>query len=333
MADMLQAIRFDFAPMEGVTDHIFRCAHSRVFPGVSRYFTPFIAANESRSMKTKEKRDVAPEHNSGVVLIPQILTNKPEVFLWAAERMRGLGYSTVNLNLGCPSATVVSHGKGSGFLADPGRLDSFFENVFDALPEGIHISVKTRIGVADADEAPALLEIFNRYPLSELIVHPRLRKDFYRGEPDLDTFEMFYEEYRGKLVYNGDIRSPERLGTFTGRFPDIRDVMIGRGLIADPALIRELSGGAPAGKDELKLFHDEILAGRMEEQRDFRNVAGRMKELWFYLGSAFDGAEKYLKKVKKSGTFAEYTTSVDALFSSCALSTDPRRNDAFLLGS
>lgn len=274
---LCEKLQFDFAPMEGVTDYSYRLSHSRCFPGVDRYYTPFIAANQTCSMKTREKKDVAPEHNSGVVLVPQVLTNHAEVFLWAVGEMGARGYRTVNLNLGCPSATVVTHGKGAGFLADPSRLDRFFDAVFRGLPEGTGISVKTRIGLTDSGEAEELLKVYCRYPLEELIVHPRLRSAFYKGEPDLDAFALFYEGYPGRLTYNGDIRSPGQLEALLKRFPRLHRVMIGRGLITDPALVRELRGGKRLEREELLAFHDQVLEGRMEDLGGFRNTAGKMK--------------------------------------------------------
>ena len=328
---MYEEIRFDFAPMEGITDYPYRSAHSRCFPGTDRYYSPFIAANQTCSMKTREKKDVAPEHNSGVVLVPQILTNHAEVFLWAVREMMDRGYATVNLNLGCPSATVVTRGKGAGFLADPEKLDRFFETVFDGLPEGAEVSVKTRIGMEDRREAGPLIEVFNRYPISELIVHPRLRKDFYRGEADLDSFGLFCASYTGALTYNGDIRSAGQLRDLLQRFPTVTRVMIGRGLIADPALIRELRGGPGPAVEELHRFHDEVLAGRMEELKDFNNAAGKMKELWFYMGPGFREAGRQLKSIKKARTYDEYRAATDWLFSTCSLSEDDNRNSFFLI--
>ena len=310
---------FDFAPMEGVTDYSFREAHRAHFPGMDRYYSPFIAANQTCSMKTREKQDVAPEHNSGVVLVPQILTNNPDVFLWAAGQMRMRGWSTVNLNLGCPSATVTTHGKGAGFLADPDRLDAFFDRVFENAEKGacggpVSISAKTRIGVEDPQEAGALLAVFNRYPLAELIVHPRLRKDFYEGGPNLDIFEMFYEEYCGNLTYNGDIRSLNDLKELLQRFPKLRRVMIGRGLIANPALVREMGGGPPLEMAELKAFHDDLLMRRIEALQGFHNASGKMKELWYYLEALFPDRARDVRRVKKAKNLPEYRAAAAVLF-------------------
>ena len=312
-------IRVDAAPMEGITDFSWRMAHSRHFSGTDRYYSPFIAANRTLSMKTREKKDVAPENNSGVLLVPQILTNQADVFVWAAKEMALRGWKTVNLNLGCPSATVFTHGKGAGFLSDPERLDAFFEEVFSLLPADIRVSVKTRIGIEDSEEAGALIAVFNRYPIDELIVHPRLRKDFYIGEVDLDTWQRFTEEYHGDLTYNGDIRTGADAESLKKRFPGLSRIMTGRGLIADPSLARRISGGPALTKEELFAFHDDVFERRMEDLRDFRNVEGKMKEMWYYMGVLFEGAEGYLKKIRKAGSSLEYRAAVRRLFSQCDL--------------
>ena len=329
----------DYAPMEGITGWPYRLAHSRLFPSGLRYYTPFITANGTFSLKTKEKKETAPENNQGVVLIPQILTNRVDAFLWAVRRMAAAGYGTVNLNLGCPSATVVTHGKGAGFLADPARLDAFFEDVFEGLegrgpaaesgeggtlrndfsvpasPLSVRVTVKTRIGLKDASEAEELIRIFNRYPIDELIVHPRLRKDFYKGRVDLETFGRFFGECRRPLIYNGDIRSGADFEAIVAGFPGIRGVMIGRGLTANPALAREIGGGAGLSAPELRAFHDEVYRMWRGELPDARAVLGRMKELWYYWSTVVEGEERALKGVRKAKRYDEYEVAVRRFFS------------------
>ena len=188
-------MNYYFAPMEGITGYLFRNAHAEQFPGVDRYYSPFLSANHNYSFQNKEKRDVAPEHNDSLKLVPQLLTKKADEFVWGAMEMFRLGYGEVNLNLGCPSSTVASKGKGSGFLAHPDELDRFFDRTFEMLGKqgaGPKISVKTRIGYADAKEAVPLMRIFNRYPIAELIIHSRIRTAMYGGVPDLEAFSEMY---------------------------------------------------------------------------------------------------------------------------------------------
>lgn len=213
-------MNFYFAPMEGITGHLYRRTHHRFFQGVDQYFTPFIAPTIHHKLSSREKNDILPEHNLGVPVIPQILTNRSEDFIWAARELAGYGYGEVNLNLGCPSATVVTKGKGAGFLARPEQLDRFLEQVFTGLKnDGIGISVKTRIGMESPEEFEDLLEIYNRYPLRELIIHPRVRSDFYKNIPNRDAFRQGALEGTNPVCYNGDIFSPKDWEAFQNEFP------------------------------------------------------------------------------------------------------------------
>lgn len=223
-----------FAPMEGVTGYVYRNAHRAHFGGVDKYFSPFLSPNQNHRFTSKEENDVLPEHNRGIHLVPQILTNRAEDFIWAAGEMKARGYGEVNLNLGCPSGTVTAKHKGSGFLALPDALDRFLDEVFQAVD--MEISVKTRVGSVSPDEFEALLEIFNRYPIKELTVHPRVRLDYYKNTPNLEAFALALERSRCPVCYNGDIFTTQRFHELCGRFSHLRAVMLGRGLVANPAL-------------------------------------------------------------------------------------------------
>ena len=179
-------MRFDFAPMEGVTDYVFRAIHHRYFPGIDRYFAPFLSPTMDGRFTGKKGKDVLPENNTGLDLVPQLLTKRPEDFHWAAQALADLGYTQVDLNLGCPSGTVVAKGKGSGLLADLSALEAFLDGIFEQTP--LEISIKTRLGMRDPEEFPALLELFNRYPVQELTVHARVRADFYKLSARWDWF-------------------------------------------------------------------------------------------------------------------------------------------------
>ena len=316
-------LEISFAPMEGVTGYTFRNVYDSCFPGADRYFTPFIAANHTHSYKSKEGKDIAPENNTVPALIPQVLTNKAGDFLWAAESLAGKGYREINLNLGCPSPTVVSKKKGAGFLGQPEELDRFFEEVFQALPGSVRISVKTRIGLRDTDEAARLMGIYNRYPLSELIIHPRLQSELYRGRPHADVFLDMLRESRHPVCYNGDIcfrEDAERLLQMTepvrteGAGPKLTGVMIGRGFLRRPGLIRELRGGRPAERDELRIFHDSLLEAYIRNLSP-KDAMFRMKELWAYLKDSFPGSERMVKKILKTKEIAAYRAAAEELLS------------------
>ena len=305
-------MKYYFAPMEGITGYIYRNAHRKYFKQVDMYFTPFIVPTQNRKFSSREKNDFLPEHNESLSLVPQILTNKAEDFIWAAKELKEYGYDTVNLNLGCPSATVVSKGKGSGFLGEPDMLDHFFEQVFSSLD--MEVSVKTRLGKDNPEEFYRLMEIYNKYPMKELIIHPRVQKDFYKNKPNLEMFEKAVSLSKNPLCYNGNLFSAEASRSFASTFPSVDQVMMGRGLVANPGLAGEIKTGERLEKQRLKAFHDEILAGYEQTISGDRNVLFKMKELWAYMVQLFDCGEKQVKKIRKSQHLTDYCCAVDSLF-------------------
>ncbi len=315
-------MKIEFAPLEGVTAYPFRMAHQNLFRGVDQYYLPFVSVHSSRSLNQKEKKDLLPEHNPGNVSVPQLLANNPEDFLVYVKILREYGYKEINLNLGCPSGTVVAKRKGAGFLRELDRLDEFFDFVFREIEgEDVSLSVKTRIGIIDNSESEQLIPIYNRYPISELIVHPRYQKQFYRGITDLDTFKLFYENCTVPISYNGDIFSRNDAKRLIEQFPNISGLMLGRGLIANPALAREIKGGAALTKEEMRAYHDLNFENWSKSLGDPNNALHRMKELWDYLKWSFTDCERLEKRIRKAKTASEYTIAVNHLFDSCELMT------------
>ena len=352
-----------FAPLEGITGYSYRNAHHRLFTGIDRYYTPFVAPNYTHHFKGKEKADVAPENNTDLPLVPQILSNRAEDFLWAAGELYDRGYREINLNLGCPMPTVVRKKRGAGQLADLDALDRFLEEICEGMDSqyglctdttdavsdrgaaasgaeissnpdiagsadekgrekeqsSLRFSVKTRIGVDDTSRAADLLRIYNRYPVCELTVHPRTQKDMYKNTPDLEVFGMFLEGCVHQVVYNGDICSMEDLLALRERFPQVDTVMIGRGLITNPALARELQGGVKLCKRELRSFHDALYEAAVQTLPGTVPILGRMKELWFYMGANFRNADRCLKEIRKSRNLVQYQAAVRTLFAQCEL--------------
>lgn len=301
-----------FAPIEGIGGYIYRNAHQKYFGGADTYFSPFLAPTQDHSFTTKEKMDVLPEHNPTLKLVPQILTNQPEAFLWAAEEMEKHGYQEVNLNLGCPSGTVVSKKKGAGFLGFPEELEQFLDEIFSRVR--ISVSVKTRLGMEEAGEFERLLEIFNRYPICELIVHPRVRTQHYRKTPDWGAFHRAQEKSRIPLGYNGDIFTAAAYERVVSEFPGLSSVMLGRGILGNPGLLREIRTGQVMTKEELQDFLQEIYREYRKAMPGEKPVYFKMKELWFYLGPTFTNGEPYLKKIRKAKRLEEYEAAVAALF-------------------
>lgn len=301
-----------FAPMEGLTGYIYRNAHKEFFNDIDRYYSPFIAANQSKSFKTKELNDILPEHNEGLSMVPQILTNNAKDFIHTAKKINILGYDEVNLNLGCPSGTVVSKYRGSGFLAKQEELDTFLDEIFSTLD--CKISIKTRIGKDQPEEFYELIEIFNKYPIEELIIHPRIQKDFYRNKPNKTVFADALRMSTNTVCYNGDIFTARDYTEFVSEFPEVDRVMIGRGLLANPAMASGIVCNTKLDKTILKEFHDKIYEDYQNVLFGDRNILFKMKEIWFYMSSVFSENEKYAKKIRKSERLSDYEAAVSSLF-------------------
>ena len=305
-----------FAPMEGLTGCIYRRVHHRFFPGIDRYYAPFISPAHDHSLPQRDWRELQPENNPGVPLVPQLLTNDAEDFLWAAAVLRDLGYSEVNLNLGCPSGTVVAKRKGSGFLALPEKLDAFLADVFSSpLASEIRISIKSRIGLKSAEEFHHMAEIFARYPLSLLILHPRLRTDQYAGPVHPEAFAEALERCSFPLAWNGDLFTPEDLARLCSRFPQTETVMLGRGLAADPALAarcKGLAGWDRCSRETLEAFHNALCEEYRETLYGETALCHRMKECWSYLIRHFRDGQAHFKRICKAKSYTEYKLAAHA---------------------
>lgn len=310
-------MRLYLAPLEGITGWIYRSAVYKCFGGFDKYFVPFIRPNQMGHLSAREKKDILPAHNAGMWTVPQILTNQAEDFLRTAVKLKEYGYEEVNLNLGCPSKTVVTKRRGAGFLAEPERLEAFLDEIFAKSP--IKISVKTRLGMEDPEEFARLLDIYNQFPMEELIIHPRVQKDFYKNTPRLEMFELALAKSKNMLCYNGDINSVSDADRLEKRFPQVDCIMMGRGVLADPALGRQLKGDGRADKEELRQFHDMIYSGYCEEMSGDRTILYKMKELWFYLADIFADSKKYAKKIKKAEKCAVYEKIIEEMFRECEL--------------
>lgn len=271
-------MNYYFAPMEGITGAVFRRTHHEFFPGIDKYFMPFITPTTQEKLTPRQKRDVLPEYNEGVPAVPQLLTRTAADFIWAANTLASLGYAEVNLNLGCPSGTVTAKGKGAGFLAHPDELDRFLDAVFSACT--VPISIKTRLGVHDPAEFEALLEIYSRYPVAELTIHPRVRQDFYKGRVREDAFAAALPRCPMPVCYNGDLVSERGIRETIERYPS-------------------------------------LFARYCEAFGDSRIAMLRMKELWFYFGNLFENSEKLQKSIKKAKNAEEFERAAAALFRSC----------------
>lgn len=309
-------MKFYFAPLEGITGYLYRNAYHDFFDcGIDKYFTPFLAVSQNGLTKTRELADISPRHNRNVKVVPQLLGNKGAEVSAYLHKLHEMGYEEINLNLGCPYQTVVSKKKGAGLLEDLALLNEFLEGVFADCP--VAVSVKTRIGMEKAEEFEGILAVYNQYPLSELIVHPRVRADFYDHHPDWEAFEFALKESRAPVCYNGDIFTPEDYRRLVTRFPRLERLMLGRGLLANPGLLSEILTGEPVKKEELRRFHDRLLEDYREIMSGDRNTLFKMKELWNYMQLMFEDSAKYVKKIRKAQSLADYENAVELLFARC----------------
>jgi len=313
-------MKFYLAPLEGITTYVYRNAYHKYFRKMDKYFTPFIVPHKDKRFNTRELKELSPEHNEGLLVVPQLLTNNAEDFLKTAKDIVNMGYQEINLNLGCPSKTVVTKKKGSGFLEFPDELDRFLDDIFSKAD--FKISIKTRIGKDSPEEFYKLLEIYNKYPIEELTIHPRVQTDYYNNTPNLDIYEVAYKESKNSLCYNGDIHSLESYKSFVSRFQNTPSVMLGRGVIHNPGLVDVLDYGNVLTKETLRAFHDMILETYIPISSGDRNVLFKMKELWFYMISLFESPEKLAKQIKKTERLKDYETIINTLFSQCDLRKD-----------
>ena len=312
----------ELAPLDGITKLVFRQVWHRHFGGADRYFIPFFSPTDHHTITPRDFRELDPAANEGLPSVPQIMTCRADDFIWGAQRMAELGYTEVNLNLGCPSGTVTAKGKGSGFLRDPEGLDRFFEQVFREVD--VAVSVKTRLGIEDPAEFPRLLEIYNKYPISCLTIHARVQKEKYRGAVHLDDFGLALENSRNPLCYNGDLRTVAEVRAFEERFPTVESVMIGRGAVADPALLRKLRGGSAATREELQAFTRDLYESYQEFYGQVGTAAQRMREVWFYLIHLFDDADRLNKQMRRFKRPGEYEAAEAAIFAELPLRQDSR---------
>lgn len=311
---------YEFAPLEGVTTHVQRLAHSAFFSPPDRYFTPFLALTQNHVFSPRELPEIARTHLNGVPVIPQVLTNNAAEFLWAARELAGRGFAQVNLNMGCPSGTVVSKGKGAGLLRDTDALRTFLDAIFSKTP--IAVSIKTRIGLFDAQEWEEILAVLREYPVCELIVHPRVRAAYYGGAPELAAFDRVLDACAAPVSYNGDLFDAWDVRVFTRRFPRARAAMMGRGALANPAIFGELRGEGALERGRLQRYVEQIEQGYVDEM-GAGNALGRLKELWLYLIGAFADAKKQAKRIRKCRSLEEYRDAVRTIFETVPLGEVP----------
>lgn len=300
-----------FAPLEGITTHIYRNTHAQLFGGCDAYFSPFITPSDNEKIGRKGFRDILPENNSADLKV-QVLTNNSASFLKFEKKAAEYGYSELNINLGCPSGTVVGKNRGAGLLKNTDALDRFLYEIFSNT--NAKISVKTRAGYFSTLEIEELLCVYNKYPISLLILHPRCREDFYKGVPDEKAFSYAYENAKAPLCYNGNIFTVEDYSRVCTQYPHLDSVMIGRGAIANPAIFREIRGGAPLTTEELIAFTEALRENYSAILDSDVFTLHKLKEIWLYIMQNFPDEKKILKTIKKTNNLSEFMNAIYSLF-------------------
>lgn len=306
---------FYLAPIQGVTDALFRRIHHQHFGGFDAAIAPFINPQRNSTAKEKWLADVLPENNPGLPVIPQVLNTDPEEFITLAHRLQDLGYTHINWNLGCPVAMVAKKMRGSGLLPYPETIVALLEKIVPQITA--QLSIKTRLGYHHRREIATLLPLLNGFPLKEIIIHARLGVQLYKGGVDLEGFALCRELSRHTLVYNGDITDMATFKALDQGFPWVSRWMIGRGILSDPFLLQSLRGGEGPTQDRLKrleAFHSDLYQGYSRRLSGPGHLLGRMKQLWIYLIASFPQQQRLLKKIKRASSVQQYLQAMDELF-------------------
>ena len=304
------------APIRGLTDSIFRDTFQHHFGGFDLAVAPFINPQKSSLYPDSMLSDVLPENNKRLPVIPQLLQIDATSFITLANRLADLGYREANWNLGCPAPMVAKKKRGSGLLPYPDTIIQLLEEVLPRIE--IKLSLKTRLGYFEPDEILTLLPRLDPFPLTEIILHPRLGRQLYRGHVDLEGFAACTKVSKHQIVYNGDITDSDQFNHLTERFPDVNRWMIGRGAIANPFLPEEIQNTSTTDStrryQRLSLFHEELFSRLQDKLDGPGHLLGRLKPIWTYLIASFPEQKKMLKKIHKCKSVDVYLNTVHKLF-------------------
>ena len=314
-------IRLSLGPFQGITDAPFRNVFKRHFGGIDKFYTPFFTGiHKEEHAKNLQGEEIDPHCNDVETLTPQILSTDADEILRFAKQCQQLGYREINLNMGCPFPRVANKKRGSGLLPYPDKVEAMLEGVFEHIGD-MKFSVKCRLGYFSPDEIDAIIPIFNRFPLSELIIHPRIGKQLYKGEADVKQFKALIPYINAPLVYNGDIFSVDSFKRIREAVQPVEQFMLGRGVLANPFLAEEIKNGNTSD-DKTQRLHAYVLDlydDRLRHAGGSPKVLGRMKELWSYLMNSFEEPQVVWRKIKKINALKEYEDAVEFIFKENAL--------------
>lgn len=322
----MENVKLSLGPFQGITDAPFRNVFKKHFGGIDKFYTPFFTGIQKDHAKNMQVEEIDPRCNDVETLTPQILSTDAEEILRFASQCKELGYKEINLNMGCPFPRVANKKRGCGLLPYPEKIDAMLSTVFERID--LKFSIKCRLGYYSPDEIVPVIEVFNQYPLSELIIHPRIGKQLYKGEADVQRFAELMPSIKAPLVYNGDIVSTESFECIREQVKPVNEFMLGRGLLANPFLAEEIKNGLlryarnpegltdrTGGNDErLHDYVNDLYEERLRHAGGSPKVLGRMKELWSYLMYSFDEPQEIWRKIKKINALKEYEKAIGEIF-------------------
>ena len=301
--------KIEFAPLQGYTDAIYRTMHNKVFGGINSYYSPFIRL-EKGEVRQKDIKDILPENNENINLVPQIIVNSNEEFLKLTESVSNLGYKRIDINMGCPFPLQTKKGRGAAILQNTKHLENIVESINSI--NDIDFSIKMRLGMDSAEDAKGALEIINKAKLHHLTIHPRIAKQQYKGEIDYQTFDYIYQNCLHPIIYNGDILSQEDIYNIINIYPKIEGIMIGRGLLAKPYLAMELNKTIRLSVSErlsmIMKLHDAIYDHYSSVMQGEHQLLLKMKTFWEYLDEEI--GKKPYKAIKKSVNIKKYELAI-----------------------
>ena len=306
------SIKLLLSPLQGFTDFRFRNSINKLFNGLDTYYAPYIRLQNNMEIKKSYKRDLKPDNNSVSQLIPQVMTNSAQEFLFIADYVKDLGYQELNWNLGCPYPMVTKRGLGCGLIKDVAKIDEILRNVFQETD--IQISLKLRLGYDNSNEILDLLPVLEKYSIKYIIIHPRIGRQLYKGEVDLDAFKRCIDNTGHIVHYNGDIDTVARFRELRDRFASVNSWALGRGIIANPFLaemIKNDSDDLPCDWiDRFSDFHDELFSYYNEDLSGDTHIVLKMKGFWEYFCHIFSNPHKVFKAIKKAKSIAAYHQAV-----------------------
>ena len=301
-----------FAPLQGYTDDAYRRIHHQLIGGICTYYTPFVRM-EAGGVRSKDMRDIRPEFNEGVPVVPQIIAKSMKEFEYLVGIVEEKGYIRIDLNLGCPFPMQAKHGRGSGLLAHTDIVADMAQSI--ASKKHLQFSVKMRLGWEDADEWRPVLDILNETPLQQITLHPRIGTQQYKGALDMQAFEACYQACKHPLVYNGDITSVADIHRIEQAYPQLAGIMIGRGLLARPSLAIEYASGKEQTWEERRAtlleMHSQLQAHYEPILNSEAQLHNKLRTFWEYMENEL-GRKPY-KKIMKSGNLRNYLKAVREL--------------------